>query len=405
LTPIELGLFWPYVLGIMLGKSKVGVMKKRIKTEYPGVVYLESTSKTGKTEKVFYIFYRKDGKQIEEKVGRSIRDNMTAAKANRIRSERIEGRQLPNAERRAQEQAAKDAEAGKWTINKLWTEYKTTNTIKGIKTDESRFAKFLGPTFGDKEPHDIDQLSVARLKSKMLKERAPQTVKNTLELLRRVVNFGVNARLCSPLPFKIEFPKCNNIVTEDLTPEQIQALLTAIEEDVHPVAGPMMLCALFTGMRRGEMFRLKWTDLNFARGFIAIRDPKGGTDQTIPMNPRARELFGTMPRTSDYIFPGRDGGQRVDIKKAVRTIKRKAGIPDDFRALHGLRHVYASMLASSGQVDMLTLQKLMTHKSPDVTMRYAHLRDEALQRAGQVVDDIFNNLGNGGKVVSVSGKE
>ena len=149
------------------------------------------------------------------------------------------------------------------------------------------------------------------------------------------------------------------------------------------------------------MFRLKWADLDFVRGFITIRNPKGGLDQTIPMNPRATTLLEQLPRVCEWVFPGRqdkDGNytQRSDIKKAVRTIKRKAGIPDDFRALHGLRHVYASMLASSGQVDMYTLQKLMTHKSPDMTQRYAHLRDEAMTKAGQVVDDIFKNLGQAG---------
>lgn len=367
-------------------------MASRNKTEYPGVVYLESTSKTGKPEKVFYVVYRKDGKQIEEKVGRSIRDNMTAAKANRIRAERIEGRQLSNNDRRDAQQAMKDAETGRWTVEKLWNEYKATTTIKGIKTDDGRFKKYLLPTFGQCEPNEIDQLSVIRLKTKMLKNLAPQTVKNTLELLRRIVNFGVNARLCLPLPFKITFPKCNNIVTEDLNPDQLQALLTAIEQDHHPVAGPIMLCALYTGMRRGEMFRLKWSDLDFNRRFILIRDPKGGIDQTIPMNLQAQRLFESLSRSSSFVFPGRDGGQRVDIKKAVRTIKLAAGIPNTFRALHGLRHVYASMLASSGEVDMLTLQKLMTHKSPDVTMRYAHLRDDALQRAGQVVDNYFSKL-------------
>jgi len=57
----------------------------------------------------------------------------------------------------------------------------------------------------------------------------------------------------------------------------------------------------------------------------------------------------------------------------VNTIKKAAGLPKDFRALHGLRHVYASMLASSGQVDLYTIQKLLTHKSPAMTQRYAHL--------------------------------
>ena len=365
--------------------------------KYPGV-YWRLDEKTG--ERSYYIRYRLGGrgsKLVDEPVGKSS-SAMTEAKAAQTRALRMAGKDQPNTERRSQEQAAKAAEANRWTITRLWGEYKAARPIKGIKTDEGRFNKFLAPAFGDKEPHEIDQLSVIRLRAAMLKTRAPQTVKNTLELLRRIVNFGINARLCSSLPFKIEFPKCNNIVTEDLTPSQLKALLAAIEEDTHPVAGPIMLCALFTGMRRGEMFGLKWSDLDFARGFITIRDPKGGTDQTIPMNPRALELFESIPALCEWVFPGKqnkDGTyrQRADVKKSVGTIKRKAGLPEDFRALHGLRHVYASMLASSGQVDMYTLQKLMTHKSPDMTQRYAHLRDDALTRAGQVVDDIFKNLG------------
>jgi integrase len=372
-------------------------LKRETSKKYPGV-YWRLDEKTG--ERSYYIRYRLGGrgsKLIDEPVGKSS-SAMTEAKAAQTRALRMAGKDQPNTERRAQEQAAKTAEANRWTLARLWNEYKRARPIKGIKTDEGRFDKYLAPTFGDKEPQEIDQLSVIRLRADMLKTKAPQTVKNTLELLRRIVNFGVNARLCSPLPFKIEFPKCNNVVTEDLTPSQLKNLLAAIEKDKHPVAGPVMLCALFTGMRRGEMFRLKWSDLDFVRGFITIRDPKGGTDQTIPMNTRARELFETIPALCEWVFPGNkdsDGHykQRVDVKKSVGTIKRKAGLPKDFRALHGLRHVYASMLASSGQVDMYTLQKLMTHKSADMTQRYAHLRDESLARAGQVVDNIFKDIG------------
>jgi integrase len=73
----------------------------------------------------------------------------------------------------------------------------------------------------------------------------------------------------------------------------------------------------------------------------------------------------------------------------VRKIKEAAGLPDDFRPLHGLRHAYASMMASSGEVGMYTLQKLMTHKDPKMTQRYAHLRDEALKRASEVAGNII----------------
>jgi integrase len=62
--------------------------------------------------------------------------------------------------------------------------------------------------------------------------------------------------------------------------------------------------------------------------------------------------------------------------------------PPDFRPNHGLRHTFASHLASSGEVDLYTLQRLMTHKSPMMTQRYAHLRDEALKRGANVMGKI-----------------
>ena len=59
-----------------------------------------------------------------------------------------------------------------------------------------------------------------------------------------------------------------------------------------------------TGMRRGELFKLQWEDVDFDRASIHIRDPKGGQDQKIPLNPAVRDLLMNHPRTdSSYIFP------------------------------------------------------------------------------------------------------
>jgi integrase len=172
-------------------------------------------------------------------------------------------------------------------------------------------------------------------------------------------------------------------------------------------AAAFMKMALYTGMRRGELFRLQWQDIDFERGFIYIRTPQGGADQKIPLNTVAREVLENHPRLSEFVFPGRGGKQRVDITKQVNRIKEAAGLPKDFRALHGLRHVYASMLASSGQVDLYTLQKLLTHKSPAMTQRYAHLRDEALRRASDLAGDLLNQAvqGNKQKIVNVQGED
>merc|ERR1711991_56460 len=133
-------------------------------------------------------------------------------------------------------------------------------------------------------------------------------------------------------------------------------------------------------------------------------DPKGGKDSQIPMNDSALNLFRDHPRTeSEFVFPGRKGGPRTDIKRALTRIKKATGLPDDFRILHGLRHVYASILASSGQVgqvdkwtsgqvDMFHLQKLLNHQSPQMTQRYAHLRDEALKQASNVLVEQMNGI-------------
>jgi integrase len=371
---------------------------KRIKTNYPGVFYIEGTSSaTGKPEKIFYIRYRKAGKMIEEKAGRQIQDDMTPARAAMLRAERVQGKKPSRQEAREQREAEKQAEAARWTLNRLWQEYKDRKPgLKGLVTDESRYQKHIMLLLGDREPGTLTPFDVDRLRLKLLKTHKPGTVKNVLELLRRLVNFAAKKHLCSTPSFTIEMPKVNNLRTEDLTGDQLGALMEAIDADPNLQAANLMKMALFTGMRRGELFRLQWQDVDFDRGFIHIRGPKGGQDQKIPLNQAARDLLESHPRTdSPYVFPGRHGNQRVNIKKQVNRIKEAAGLPRDFRALHGLRHVYASMLASSGQVDLYTLQKLLTHKSAAMTQRYAHLRDESLRRASDLAGDLITQALNG----------
>ena len=373
-------------------------MSKRFKTKYPGIFYRESKRIGGKgTEKVYYLIFKKNSKVYEEKAGRQYADAMTEAKAARIRGERIEGKRLSRKEIRERERTLKEKEAERWTIERLWQTYRQNSPgLKGMVTDENRFRNYIKPAFGDKEPQNILPLDVYRLRLKLSKTKAPGTVRNVLELLRRTVNFGINKRLCEGTSFKIQLPKVNNLKTEDLTSEQLDSLLKAIDQDTHAHAGPMMKLILFSGLRRGECFRLKWKDIDFDRRFINIRDPKGGVNQIIPLNDGAREVLKGHIRTgSPFVFPGRGVMQRTNIKNPVNRIKTKAGLPKDFRALHGLRHVYASMLASSGEVDLYTLQKLLTHKSPVMTQRYAHLRDETLKKASNVASDIISEAMKG----------
>jgi len=378
---------------------------KRNKTIYPGVNYEEGVSPSlGTPERVYYVRYRKDGKLIEEKAGRQYQDAMTPAKASVIRAERIRGKELCNTQRREIAKKKKESEKGRYTIERIWREYKRQRVFnKSLSIDDNRFKNHLKPSFGKKEPQEIIQLDVDRLRLKLMKKYNPQSVRHILALLRRLVNFGVKKGLCQNLKFTIEMPPVYNTTTEDLTPGQLNALLQALDESSNTAVASMMKLVLYSGMRRGEIFKLQWGHVDFDRGFIEIVDPKGGPSQKVPLNNAARTLLENYPRTkSEYVFPGKGGKQRTDVNNAANKIKNAAGLPSSFRALHGLRHVYASMLASSGKVDMYTLQKLLTHKSPQMTQRYAHLRDDALKNASEVAANIISDIDRDRKKVQDS---
>lgn len=366
---------------------------KRFSTNYDGVYFIKGTNAKGKPEKIFYIRYRKAGKAIDEKAGREGRDDMTASRAALLRAKKIEGDALSNEEKRGEAEREKADKAGRWTFTRLWAKYlESKPDLKGKKQDEFRFQKYIKPTFGNKEPKEIAPLDLDRLRLRDLKGKSPQSVKLALALLKRLALFGVRMRLCEPIPFSIEMPKVDNLVTEDLSPDQLSALLKAIDESEHEQAGPMMMLALFTGMRRGEILKLRWADVDFEKGFIHIVDPKGGPDQIIPLNDQARALLTSLKSESDFVFPGRGGDRRKDLHKITRAIADKAGLPKGFRPLHGLRHYFASSLASSGKVDMYVLQRLLTHKDARMTQRYAHLRDSSLRQASDLMGDLVRGI-------------
>ncbi|MBW1741318.1 MAG: tyrosine-type recombinase/integrase [Deltaproteobacteria bacterium] len=366
-------------------------MAKRIKTNYPGVYYREENRIGGPgKEKVYYVRFYKDDRPFEEKVGRQYSDAMTPTRAALYRSERMEGKRKSRKEIRLEQEEASREKANRWTISRIWEEYKRTKSIKGIVSDDNRFNNHLKEKFGDLEPMDLTPSHFDRLRVDLTQRQySPSTVCQMLELLRRIVYFADKKQLCEIPRLRIEFPRVSNQKTEDLSPDQLARLIQVFDKyPCRPVAC-MMKLALFTGMRKGEIIKLRWTDLDFKRKFINMSDPKGGSDQRIPMNQTAEEILTRQPKVGKYVFPGNQGKRRVDVSKEANSIKEEAGLPKDFRPFHGLRHVFASTLASSGQVDLYTLQRLLTHKSPNMTQRYAHLRDDALRRASNVMEEMI----------------
>ena len=195
----------------------------------------------------------------------------------------------------------------------------------------------------------------------------------------------------APTQLRIELPSVDNRKTEIMTEAQQAAFLEALKDE-GPLAAAFLHIAFLTGVRRNALLALRWDDLNFQDNFIVLRgeNAKSGKTQIIPMGHKVRDILLSLDKVSEYVFPGRHGGHREDFVLAKKRVRDKAGLPKDFRPLHGLRHNFASQLASSGKVDMYTLQKLLTHESPEMTQRYAALADKSLRRAADIADDLLS---------------
>ena len=398
-------------------------------TEYEGVTCNQKICKINGQETLEYIYkihYYLDGKRIHETVGRWKRDGMTAKKASLIRGNKITRKEPP----KAVVVAAKKAEAAKakWTIDGLWELRKSDTSeksIKGLAEDNSRYKNYIQPTFGHKTVEEIGQEDIDDFVSFLKKAQFTKTIskkdkkfeskplsvstqRSCLELIRRICNFGHKKGKSAEPKFFIKLPVVDNTRIDMLNIEQYKKLIEVCINAKKVVAGHFVLMLIFTGCRKSELFKMKWTDLNFNfeknSNIYEIREPKSGKlKESIPLNSRAIDVLLYMAyynayhknphiSGSEYVFAGRGGKQRTEIKRGVVKINKDAGIPSHFRLMHSYRHVYASMLASYGNVTLEELRMLLTHKDIKTTMRYAHLLPDAHKRIIDNVDKTLDSI-------------
>ena len=144
-----------------------------------------------------------------------------------------------------------------------------------------------------------------------------------------------------------------------------------------------MILAMNTGMRRGELFSLRWQNVNLERDFLTIEaaNAKSGKARHIPLNQKAKSALTNWRGDCEsplWVFEGKPEQPLTDIKKAWSTVLEEARIKD-FR-FHDLRHHFASRLVMAG-VDLNTTRELLGHGSLDMTLRYSHLAPEHKAKA------------------------
>ena len=126
-----------------------------------------------------------------------------------------------------------------------------------------------------------------------------------------------------------------------------------------------------------------WEDIDFGKEVITVRNrgsfnTKNYQDRVIPIHPDLTEILRKQVRHifSPYVFFNREGNQRRSVRKSFDSALRAAGVQNF--TFHGLRHTFASYLVMSG-VDLVTVQKIMGHKTIEMTLHYAHLAPDHLR--------------------------
>jgi len=145
---------------------------------------------------------------------------------------------------------------------------------------------------------------------------------------------------------------------------------------------PMVLLALNTGMRRGEIFQLRWVNVSNKKVIVRGKTAKSSQTRTIPLNREAQTIFKQWNSNSMWVFPGSGGLPLTTIKRSWGGIKTVAGFPT--LRFHDLRHTFATRVLQKGS-DIKTVSALLGHADISTTAKYLHATDESKRKAVELL--------------------
>lgn len=159
-----------------------------------------------------------------------------------------------------------------------------------------------------------------------------------------------------------------------------------------PAAITAVRLLMLTGCRLNEIMKLKWHYVDFRLGLLRLPDSKTGA-KDVPVAPEVLELLRNVPRLDNnpWVLTGKlEGGRLTDLQPFWQRVRQRAGLSD--ARIHDLRHTFASVAATNG-MSLLTIGKILGHKSEQTTKRYAHLdRGTLREAAGQIASSIARSM-------------
>ncbi len=380
-------------------KFEVKRRGKKSKTRYTGIYQHEHLD--GK-DITFSAMYRKNGKLIEDKIGKKS-EGWSARSASEERTLRIKGFKETNNERKQRLKNELEINSNRMTFRNLLQEYLSSKpNLRSAKMILYNFNKHSAEIIGDKLPEELIHRDIEEIRSKLI-EAKPMTVFHTLELIKRLANFGFKRKLCANINFHIELPTVHNKTTEFLNSDELKRLIAAVNKEPETIRNFFMLI-LQTGMRRDELQTLRWSDIQFQRKLMTIspENAKSGREEFIYLNDAALEILQRQwaikeqrkheVASLDLVFFTINGNvwgkSQSAITKIYKRIHEAAELPKSFRMAHGLRHQFGGMHANAG-TPPLVLQKLMQHKELKTTQRYIEIEEKTLRDVAERTSELI----------------
>jgi len=259
---------------------------------------------------------------------------------------------------------------------RAWAESNHKSGDAHVKRIEACFRDLLDRPLIEITPWLIEKYRMTRRKEGIAHSTINRDVIALKACLTRAAEWGEIAE--SPLKGKGIVPTDTKGVVRYLDRDEEMRLAGALETCPHVYLKCMVVLSLHTGIRRGELLSLQWSDIDLGRQSMVIHGPntKNRTTRHAPLNATALAALQTWKGDTDptgLVFPARDGSRLDNVRKSFATLLQNANITE-FR-WHDMRHHFASKLVMSG-VDLNTVRELMGHANIAMTLRYAHLAPE-----------------------------
>ncbi len=319
--------------------------------------------KTKRKEAKYYIHFQVNGQRVRK-----------ALKGVRTRTEAVKALNLEVADAQRGQYNFQD---GKQKISfsemaDIFLEKYSKVNKKSWKTSDWVYLRRLKPYFGSYLLSKITPEMIEEYKSERLSTGIKKcSVNREVSCLRKIFNVALDwgRAIDNPVRKVKLYSEKENIRERVLTEDEEERILKVAA----PHLKPILVVALNTGMRKGEVFKLKWQNVDFDKKEIKITESKSGRERRIPINSVLFSLLNAhkaQDGQSEYVFTNPDTGEPYTrIKRAFSTACERAGI-EDLR-FHDLRHTFATRLVRRG-VDLVIIKELMGHASIVTTQRYLH---------------------------------